>query len=211
MTKVSDLVLDEHNANKGTERGRYMLDHSLRQYGAGRSILLDKNGRIIAGNKTVEVATDVGIEDVIVVQTDGTKLVAVQRTDLDLETDQEARQLAYADNRASEVGLQWDPAALQFDLDAGLDLSGMFQEWELNRELGVIPDPVDYDELWQGMPEFVNESKAIRSIHIHFETQEAVDEFAALLGQKITESTRYIWYPAKMIKDMQSLSFEDES
>ena len=42
---------DTKNANKGTERGRYMVEASLRETGAGRSIVLDKDGRIIAGNK----------------------------------------------------------------------------------------------------------------------------------------------------------------
>ena len=31
-----------------------MIENSLREYGAGRSILLDKHGRIIAGNKTAK-------------------------------------------------------------------------------------------------------------------------------------------------------------
>jgi hypothetical protein len=61
-----------------------MIENSLRNVGAGRSIVLDKHGKIIAGNKTVENAGAIGLEDVIVVQTDGTKLVAVQRMDLDL-------------------------------------------------------------------------------------------------------------------------------
>jgi len=39
------------NANRGTERGTSALESSLELYGAGRSILLDKNGIIIAGNK----------------------------------------------------------------------------------------------------------------------------------------------------------------
>lgn len=56
MATVKDLIFDSHNANKGTSRGRGMLEKSLSKYGAGRSILLDKNNRIIAGNKTVEVA-----------------------------------------------------------------------------------------------------------------------------------------------------------
>lgn len=34
--KLSDLIPDQANANKGTERGRYALEASLRQYGAGR-------------------------------------------------------------------------------------------------------------------------------------------------------------------------------
>ena len=100
LKKLADLTPDSHNANKGNPRGNQMIEDSLRQYGAGRSILLDKHGAIIAGNKTVENCGAIGMDDVIVVQSDGTKLVAVQRTDLDLK-DAKTRQLAIADNRAS--------------------------------------------------------------------------------------------------------------
>src|ERR1700733_5030787 len=83
--KIDELTPDKMNANKGTARGRAMIEASLRSYGAGRSILIDKkNGKIIAGNKTAENAGAAGIEDVLIVQTDGTKLIAVQRMDLDL-------------------------------------------------------------------------------------------------------------------------------
>ena len=129
--KISDLIPDHANANKGTERGRYALEASLRQYGAGRSILLDKNGRIIAGNKTVEVAADVGLDDVLIVQTDGTKIVAVQRTDLDIDSP-EGRGLAYADNRVGELSLSWDAEQVLADLNAGMDLSGMWRQDELD-------------------------------------------------------------------------------
>ena len=69
------LATTAENANKGTERGQKMIEDSLRAYGAGRSILIDKNGRIIAGNKTAENFGSIGLEDVLVIQTDGTKLV----------------------------------------------------------------------------------------------------------------------------------------
>jgi hypothetical protein len=52
--KLSTLIPDGKNANLGSPRGNQMIEDSLRQYGAGRSILLDKHGRIIAGNKTAE-------------------------------------------------------------------------------------------------------------------------------------------------------------
>ncbi|MCA9368324.1 hypothetical protein KC887_08805, partial [Candidatus Kaiserbacteria bacterium] len=110
--KASELTPDSHNANRGTERGRYALEASLRQYGAGRSILVDKHGRIIAGNKTLETATDVGLDDVIVVQTDGKQIVAVQRMDLDLAQDDTARMLAYADNRVGQLDLDFDPEVI---------------------------------------------------------------------------------------------------
>ena len=81
--KISELKPDTNNANKGTERGQYMVDHSISQYGAGRSILIDRDNNVIAGNKTLQAAVDAGLVDVEVVEVDGSKLVAVKRVDLD--------------------------------------------------------------------------------------------------------------------------------
>lgn len=139
--KASELQPDPRNLNKGTERGLGMLDHSLRQYGAGRSILVDKHGQVIAGNKTLERAVDIGLDEVLVVQTDGTKLVAVQRTDLDLETDPRARELALADNRVGEVDLAWSAEQLQALSDDGVDLSPFWSEEELAALLAGEPEP----------------------------------------------------------------------
>jgi hypothetical protein len=125
------LQPDGKNANSGTPRGRAMVEESLRRYGAGRSILVDKSGRIIAGNTTHECAIDIGLTDAVIVKTDGRKLVVVQRTDLDLD-DPVARALAVADNRTSEVGLSWDPGVLaELAADEAVDLSGMFSLVEL--------------------------------------------------------------------------------
>ena len=139
MAKLTDLHPDKSNANKGTERGRAALETSLRKYGAGRSILLDKHGRIVAGNKTAEVAADVGIDDVLIVQTDGSQLVAVQRTDLDIDSP-EGRGLAYADNRVGELSLEWDAAQMLADIDAGIDLSDLWRQDELDELLGTIAE-----------------------------------------------------------------------
>lgn len=140
MAKISDLVQDKYNANKGTERGLRALDESLRELGAGRSILIDRENRIIAGNKTAERAADIGLDDVIVVETDGTKLVAVKRTDLDLENgDGRARKLAYADNRIGELDLEWNAEIVAADVADGLDLSSLWSAGEL-LAFGVAED-----------------------------------------------------------------------
>ncbi len=133
ITRISDLQSDDRNANKGTFRGNAAIEASLRKYGAGRSILLDKNGKIIAGNKTAANAVAAGLEDVIVVPTDGTKIIAVQRTDLDLN-DPKARELAIADNRAAELSLEWDVPVLS-ELCADLDLQPFFTADELTELL----------------------------------------------------------------------------
>jgi hypothetical protein len=128
--KLSTLIPDTKNANLGSPRGNQMIEDSLRQYGAGRSILLDKHGNVIAGNKTLENAGAIGMDDVIVVQSDGTKLVAVQRTDLDL-ADAHTRQLAIADNRAGQVSLDWDVEALKGLVEDGVDLAPFWTADEL--------------------------------------------------------------------------------
>ena len=61
--KISALVQDPRNANKGTQRGRDVVSQSLKDLGAGRSVLIDKNGVLIAGNKTAVAALAAGIQD----------------------------------------------------------------------------------------------------------------------------------------------------
>lgn len=120
-TNIDQLIPDNKNANKGTEYGQHLLENSLRKFGAGRSILLDKNNRIIAGNKTIENAFNIGLEDIIVVETSGDKIVAVKRTDVDLDT-AKGRELALADNATGKANLAWDDAVIaelsdQYNID----------------------------------------------------------------------------------------------
>lgn len=146
MTKrvdtLADLTPDARNANRGTERGRAMLETSLRKYGAGRSVLADKHGALIAGNKTVEVAADLGIP-IRTIETDGRELVVVQRTDLDLAAGGAARELAYADNRVGQVSLEWELAQIGADVEAGVDLSALWSEDELAALLAGARGPTE--------------------------------------------------------------------
>lgn len=158
--KISDLQPDPLNANRGTERGAAMLESSLRKFGAGRSILLDREGRIIAGNKTAENAAAIGLDDVIIVKTDGKKLVAVQREDLDLASDDNAaRELAYADNVTSQQNLDFDPAQILADINAGVDLGQFWTENELNAIIEQVDvsgvEFKEYDESIENEVEYI--------------------------------------------------------
>jgi len=119
--KISDLVFDDKNFNKHTEYGMSLIEKSIRNNGAGRSILIDKNNRIIAGNGVTEIAGQIGLDDVQIVETDGTKIIAVKRTDIDLDS-KEGREMALADNATAAVDLEWDAEAIadvsaEFDID----------------------------------------------------------------------------------------------
>ena len=160
LTTIEVLQPDPNNANEGTERGRDALEQSIRSNGLGRSILLDKHDAIIAGNKTIETAGDIGIQQVRIVETDGTEIIAVKRTDLDLnEEGGQARELAIADNRVAQLDLSWSGEVLARLKDTGTKLERTFGARELaqvlvKRDITPAPDPAsgDLQAVWNTEP-----------------------------------------------------------
>lgn len=142
MSNISDLRFDDLNFNEHSERGMSLLEKSLQELGAGRSILIDKNNNIIAGNGIVEAAGNIGLEDMQIVESDGTKIVAVRRNDLDINT-KKGRKMAMADNATASADLVWNKdnisqAADKFGIDPG--------EWDIDG--------------WDSKPEEVEEDEA---------------------------------------------------
>lgn len=109
---INELVKDNANVNEGTERGQELLENSMDQFGAGRSVLLDKDNRMIAGNHVLDAAMKKGIKKVILVDTEGEQLVAVRRKDIDLDS-KKGREMALADNAISKANLSWNKDALK--------------------------------------------------------------------------------------------------
>jgi len=128
--KVADLIPDDKNFNKGSEFGNQLIEKSFQKFGAGRSILLDKNNRIIAGNKSTENFAAGGGENVIVVESDGKSLIAVKRTDIDLDTPQ-GREMALADNATAKANIVFDAELVAAELS-----EAVCEEWgvELAKE-----------------------------------------------------------------------------
>ena len=153
-----------------------------------------------------------GLEDVIVVQTDGKQIVAVQRTDLDIDSP-EGRGLAYADNRVGELSLEWDAEQVLADLNAGVDLSGMFFDFEIDKIVGRQGEQFDPHAEWQGMPEFKQEDVfgAVATIKVHFASESDIDNFARLVGQNVNKDTKFIWHPKQNRLDLISFRVTDES
>lgn len=54
----------------------------------------------------------------------------------------------------------------------------------------------DVYEEWTGMPEFKQEKQEpYAKIIVRFESEEDLQEFAQLIGQKLTNKTKSIWHP----------------
>jgi DNA modification methylase len=133
MTSIKDLKSDHKNARKRTDRSAKLIAESLQRYGAARSIVIDEDNRILAGNGTIEGAKAAGIQNIRVIETDGTEIIAVKRTGL---SEDEKIGLALADNRTSDLS-DWDKDMLQ-QLSAEHDLTPWFDADDLAEILGEV-------------------------------------------------------------------------
>lgn len=153
MANISDLKFDDKNFNSHTEYGMGLLEKSLGKNGVGRSILIDKDNRIIAGNGIVEAAGNIGLEDVQIVETDGSKIIAVKRTDISLDS-QKGREMALADNATAAADLSWNKGNIDEAADSfGFDPGEWISDWNQSEDTEVEEDEA---------PE-VNESEPAKS------------------------------------------------
>jgi len=111
-----------------------MIADSLREVGAARSIVIDEDGNILAGNGTVRAAKEAGITNLHVVDVEGDTLVAVRRSGL---TQEEKTRLAIADNRTAELA-EWDEEVLKGFVDEGFNFEGLWQDGELEALLASV-------------------------------------------------------------------------
>lgn len=145
IERLEDLTLDSANVNKGTERGNHQLDWSLTNLGAWRSIAASADGVVAAGNQTLQQAVDRGME-IRTVHTTGNELVVVVRDDISSD-DPRFRQYAIADNRISELNYSADAEMLLTHQAAGVDLSPMFRDDEIDALVaGLHPPDVEFKE-----------------------------------------------------------------
>ena len=147
MSNIKDLKFDDKNFNKHTEYGMSLLEKSLRENGAGRSILIDKDNNIIAGNGIVEAAGSVGLEKVKIVETSGDEIIAVKRTDLKLDS-KKGREMALADNATASIDLDWNDELISEESDKwGFDASGWLgNDWKDEPEEVVEDETPEVDE-----------------------------------------------------------------
>lgn len=140
-TKTGGIKFDRHNYRTHDESNKRMIRESLEACGAGRSVLVDNQNELIAGNGVFEQAQKLGIPTRII-ETDGTELVVVKRTDLEPE-DKKRKQLAAADNAIADK-VTWNASAIRADFTPveiqalNIDLPPV--------ELNETPPPVEAQE-----------------------------------------------------------------
>ena len=124
---LKDLRQDPRNARQHTERNLAMISDSLELVGAGRSLVIDEDATILAGNATQRQALARGMK-LRVVDADRDTIVAVRRRDL---TPEQKAQLAVFDNRAAELA-GWNAEILRDVLPTAGDAARFWTPAELH-------------------------------------------------------------------------------
>ena len=177
------------NPREHTDRNINDITKSIKRFGWTNPIIVRKaDNMIVAGHGRVEAAKNQGLEQVPVVYVD--------------MSENDAKLYNITDNRTAETS-EWDHAQLNTLIE---ELNGLpdidiedtgFYTHELEMMMNGEDEPeIDYNEMWQGMPEFVQDDLTpYKSILVHFADEKHVNAFAQLIGQTLTEKTKYVWHP----------------
>ena len=121
--QIKDLKQDRRNYRKHNQKNLDLIKKSVQEVGLGRSVVIDNENEIICGNglvSTLDKNTPVKI-----IETDGSELVVVKRTDLATD-DEKRKQLAVMDNSTSDSS-EFDFELLESDFD-----SDTLSDWGLS-------------------------------------------------------------------------------
>ena len=139
--QIKDLKQDKRNYRKHNKKNLDLIKKSVSEVGLGRSVVIDNENEIVCGNGLVSTLDK--NTPIKVIETDGTELVVVKRTDLNTN-DEKRKQLAIMDNSTSDSS-EFDLDSLQADFDVE-----QLQDWGINDFVGLEDCEIDMPELNNG-------------------------------------------------------------
>ena len=137
---LAALNLDTANPWDHDDDNKRAILGSLKQWGPGRSIVLDGKDNVVAGNCTAEQAAQAGFTEVVYVEPEPHQLVAVRRPDW---SPTEARGYSIADNKsASKASPNAQVLGEHFKaLPENLWQATGFEKWEIEPLLAADWSP----------------------------------------------------------------------
>lgn len=199
-----------YNPRSMTDKARAALKRGIKTFGMVDPIIARRSDNlVVGGHQRLHAAKELGLATVPVVYVDA--------------DDNQAAALNVLLNNPSAQG-EWDFSKLS-GLLSELDASGFdatltgFDDVALEAMLSSGPqldsaagERVNAAAEWSGMPEFEHEDKtAYQSVVVHFKDNASVLAFAAIVGQKITPQTRFLWYPGIEIERYADKRYAPES
>lgn len=134
---MDEIKRDSRNYRIHGEENKRLIRKSLSECGAGRSIVVDRDNVLIAGEGVYEQAKELGLK-VRIIESDGKELIAIKRTDLSTE-DERRKLLAFADNQTS------DTSKFDFNLVVEDFSADILSDWEFSVDDIEFPDDINVD------------------------------------------------------------------
>jgi hypothetical protein len=179
MVSIKTLKPNEKNPRKISDAAFEKLCASIKRdpiFMELRPMIVDEKSVIIGGNQRFQAIKKLGkkeIPETWVKRVHG--LTAEQR-----------KRFIVIDNSPEGAAGYWDFDILQ-------------EEWQLPelQEMGfVFPEKIDVNKEWKGMPDFDQERQnEYKMITVRFLNKKDYHKFATLIGRKLTDETKTIWFP----------------
>lgn len=180
------------------------LEHSIKEHGFYRNVVISSDGVILAGHGVVEAAKKIGMERIPTVR-------------LKIKSDDpQALKVVVGDNDIARLASVNDRALTEMlkevkDLDLGLIGTGYDERMLASLVMVTRPasEIADHNEAaeWVGMPEYDTSPKTPILI-ISFRTKEDRQKFADEMGYNVTDSTKSVWWPPREREDLKAVKFE---
>jgi len=202
LKAVSELK-PYHNNPRDNKGGVEILKKSITEFGFQNPIILDEQNVIIAGHTRLIAAKELGLTEVPTI------------TAYNL-TPNQAKAFRLMDNKSQDYS-QWDYEMLRKEIEELEDeqydtlLTG-FENDEINFFLNRDNENDAYKE-WResgGLPYINEDVGGVFSVKLNFYSQEAIKEFAELIGQNITSKTSSINFPKQEQDKISDLEYTTE-
>ena len=198
--KIKDIEINIENPRKHSNKQVFQIAESIKEFGFTNPLLVDEKNFLIAGHGRLMAAKTLILETVPCIIVEGL-------------TEEQKKALNIADNKLA-INSTWDEELLWkqikelTDTDYNIDLIGFDKE----QVMPFIEDDRVVESIlneWEGMPEYNQSDKtSVRSVIVHFASEEECDNFFELLQQNHTDKTKSIWYPEQINMDTESKRYD---
>ena len=207
LVSISRLKEWEDNPRTVTKADFERLKKQIKKFGQYKPLICCPDGKdkfvVLGGNMRLRAYRELGIKKIWISVVNAK--IKKERIEFSLSDND---RVGYYDYQ--QLANLIDPYRDKLDLvNWKVDI---YEPWlDLQKILNMI-SPDDPHKEWDGMPEFKDKGEAVRSLQIHFRTEQDVEKFSKLIKQKITSKTKYIWFPEKKKQRIASLRYiSDES
>lgn len=195
--KLKDLIPWQSNPRQIDEAQAQRLGESLDTFGQIHPIAIGPDDSIYDGHQRQLVWS--------ALEKYGSDYEVDVRVSSRALTEKERQKLVVYLHRGAVGEWDWD---LLGEWEEGDLLGWGFEAWEIG---ALEQEDADPDKLWEGMPEFEQDDLSPhRMLKVHFVSEEDAQAFSELIGQKLTDKTRYVWYPQVEKADLKSMVYVDE-